>query len=374
MLNIEKIGNNTLSDSIEALLLPFFEEKKHTILIVDDEENNLQFLKRTLHSKYYILTAQNGEEALDVIEAHGNEISLVVSDQRMPKMQGTEFMRILTQRHPEIIKILLTGYSDTDTIVDAINDCHLYQYILKPIDPDTLSEAVDKGIEKYDLTNNKINTLSDLKDLFYKTIKSISSALDAKDPYTHGHSQRVTLYALILAHEINMPSSQMEALEIAGLLHDIGKIGIPESILCKPGKLTDEEFSIMKMHPVRGEQMVLKISKLRTISDWMKNHHEKWNGTGYPCGLKGEEIPLASRIIAIADTYDAMTSTRSYRVALTHETAIEEIQRCAGTQFDPVLAETFVKIQDKIKKAKENTDEEYKKYSYLAKSNLALTI
>lgn len=369
-LDLDKINENTLSDSIQSLLLPFLEDKKHTILLVDDEENNLQFLKRTLRSQYSILTAQNGEEALDVIAKHNDEISLVVSDQRMPNMQGTEFMKILTAKNPNIIKILLTGYSDTDTIVEAINDCHLYQYILKPIDPETLTEAVSAGIQKFDLSNNKATALRDLKELFYKTIKSISSALDAKDPYTHGHSQRVTLYSLILANELNLPSVQMESIEIASLLHDIGKIGIPESILCKPGRLTNEEFEIMKLHPERGEQMILKISKLKTISDWLKNHHEKWDGTGYPSKLKGEDIPLVARIIAIADTYDAMTSTRSYRVALTHEIAIEEIKKCAGTQFDPELAEKFVAIQEKIKFAQQHPEEEYLKYSYLLKNSL----
>ena len=368
MVNLDNISEDSLKESIESLLMPFLEHKKHTILLVDDEENNLQFLRRTLRSKYSVMTANNGAEALELINKYSRDISLVVSDQRMPQMNGTEFMKILSKEHPDIIKILLTGFSDTDTIVDAINDCHLYQYILKPVDPETLSVAVDTGIEKYDLTNNKMSALDDLKELFYKTIQSISSALDAKDPYTHGHSQRVTLYSLILAKEIGLDESKMETIEITGLLHDIGKIGIPESILCKPGKLTDEEFAIMKQHPERGAQMILKISQLETISNWLKCHHEKWNGTGYPSKLKEEEIPLVSRIIAIADTYDAMTSTRSYRVALSHETAIEEIQRCSGTQFDPKLAAKFVEIQEKIKHAKENPDEEYKKYSSLLRT------
>lgn len=367
VVDLNSLEERSLTESIQTLFAPLFDNKKHTILLVDDEENNLQFLKRTFRSKYSILTAKDGQEALSVLEQNKNDIALVISDQRMPNMQGTEFMKILTDINPDIIKILLTGYSDTDTIVDAINDCHLYQYILKPIDPETLSSAVTAGLEKYDLTNNKINVLNDLKELFYKTIKSISSALDAKDPYTHGHSQRVTLYSLILAQELNLPASDMESIEIASLLHDIGKIGIPESILCKPGKLTDEEFDIMKMHPERGAQIILKISKMEVVSDWVKSHHEKWNGFGYPAKLKGEEIPLVSRIIALADTYDAMTSTRSYRVALSHEIAIEEIQKCAGSQFDPELAQKFVEIQDKIRLAKENPDEEYLKYSYLLK-------
>ena len=152
-----------------------------------------------------------------------------------------------------------------------------------------------------------------------------------------------------------------------GFLHDIGKIGIPQKILCKPDKLTDEEYELMKSHPARAEKMLMGIKKLTVVSNWLRAHHERWDGKGYPYGLKGEEIPISGRIIALADTYDAMTSTRSYRKALPHETAIEEIKRCAGTQFDPVLAELFVKCSEEIKAAKEDPETYYPKYSYLQK-------
>jgi len=222
------------------------------------------------------------------------------------------------------------------------------------------------------LANNKKEMLKDLRELFYKTIKSISSALDAKDPYTHGHSLRVTLYSLIIATELGLDQTTLEEIETAGLLHDIGKVGIPQKILCKPGKLTEEEYNIMKSHPEQGEKIVKKIKKLKIISNWLKAHHERWDGLGYPAGLKGEEIPITARIITLADTYDAMTSTRSYRQALSHEVAISEIERCAGSQFDPKLAALFIKNQDKILAAKENPDEYYEKYSYL-KNTLGIT-
>ena len=204
-------------------------------------------------------------------------------------------------------------------------------------------------------------TTEELRELFYKTIRAISNALDTKDSYTNGHSLRVTLYSMILAKELNLEEDYMEDIEIAGLLHDIGKIAMPKSILCKNGRLTDEEFLVMKSHPVRGEKIVINIKKLQMISEWVKSHHEKWDGTGYPDGLAGTGIPLAGRIIALADTYDAMTSTRPYRTALAHEVAIAEIARCAGTQFDPELAKKFVSIEAKINAARLAPEVEYPK-------------
>lgn len=356
-----------LKESLEVVL-NFAREDKHTILIVDDEENNLQLLRRTFRTKYNILTAHNGLEALDVVKQHSDKISLIVSDQKMPVMEGTEFLKKVRETNPQIIKILLTGHVDTDILVAAINDCDLYQYILKPFEPEELKIAVDNGIQKYSMINNNKVYYKELKELFYKTIRAISNALDTKDSYTNGHSLRVTLYSMILAKELNLSPEFAEEIEIAGLLHDIGKIAMPKSILCKNGKLTDDEFLVMKSHPVRGEKIVINIKKLQKISEWVKAHHEKWDGNGYPDGLKGEEIPLPGRIIALADTYDAMTSTRPYRVALSHETAISEIKRCSGTQFDPKLAEMFIRVAGTIDEARKNPEEYYKEYSLLGKN------
>ena len=359
--------NNLFLNNIDDMLQTSPSKAAHTVLLVDDEINNLQLLKRTLRGKYNILTAQNGKEGLEVLENNADRISLIVSDHKMPVMEGTEFLEKANQISPDVIKILLTGFSDIEILTDAVNKCNLFQYMLKPFDPQELEQVIENGIDKFDLASSKSLILNDLRELFYKTIKSISSALDAKDPYTHGHSLRVTLYSLILAKELGLNDKNLEEIELAGLLHDIGKIAIPQSILCKPGKLTDEEFAIMKSHPENSEKLISSIKKLQGITNWLKAHHEKWDGTGYPGHLKGEEIPVSARIIALADTYDAMTSTRSYRKALEHEVAIEEIKRCSGTQFDPNLAALFVQLGDTIKAAKENPEEYYSKYSYLQK-------
>lgn len=367
MSDFTLLKEDTFENSLSEILKVTQKNEKHTILIVDDEVNNLQLLRRTLRHDYNILTASNGKEALEIVEGKGNEIALIVSDQKMPEMEGTEFLKQVAGNYPDIVKILLTGHLDVDAIVDSINDCHLYQYIVKPFDPEELKLTIETGIQKFDLVNNKTVILKDLRELFYKTIKLIASALDAKDPYTHGHSLRVTMYSLILAKKLNLDDTTLEEIETAGLLHDIGKIGIPQNILCKPGKLTDEEFEVMKSHPDQAAKMLMGIKKLTVVSNWLRCHHEKWDGTGYPYKMKGEEIPITGRIIALADTYDAMTSTRSYRQALSHETAIEEIKRCSGTQFDPVLADLFISCAEELKAAKEDPETYYNKYSFLQK-------
>ncbi len=359
--------HSSLKKALDGLFLINNTINKPTILLVDDEENNLKLLIRTFRNEFNTLTAKNGQEAIDMVNKYGNNIALIVSDQIMPVKTGVQFLTEITPQFPNIVKILLTGYSDSNDIISAINSCSLYQYVLKPFEPDNLKFIVNTGLSKYNLASSNEAMLKDLRELFYKTLKSISAALDSKDPYTHGHSMRVTLYSLILAKELNLDEKMLEEIETAGLLHDIGKIGIPQSILCKPGKLTDEEFAIMKSHPEQGEKMLNGIKKLSIISNWLKTHHERWDGKGYPLGLSGEDIPLSARIIALADTYDAMTSTRSYRKALDHSVAIAEIKKCAGSQFDPSLAEIFVRIEDKIKAAKNNPEITYPKYSYLQK-------
>ncbi|MGN0193191.1 MAG: HD domain-containing phosphohydrolase [Candidatus Gastranaerophilaceae bacterium] len=361
------MGDDLLAKSLDTFIKADMDNACRTILLVDDEENNIKLLKRTFRGNYNILTASNGEEALDLVNREGDNISLIVSDQKMPRMEGTEFLKRVNETHPGIIKILLTAHQDSDIIVSAINDCRLYQYVLKPFDPEELKVSVDNGLKTYMLTSRKNLITNDLKELFYKTIKAISSALDAKDPYTHGHSLRVTIYSLILAKHAGLNDHALEELETAGLLHDIGKIGIPQNILCKTSRLTEEEFAVMKSHAENGEKMIKNVKKLESVAKWLKCHHERWDGRGYPSGLKGLEIPLYARIIAIADTYDAMTSNRSYRKALPHEVAIKEIKNFAGIQFDPELAKLFVENEAEVKAAHDNPEEYYEKLSFLRK-------
>ena len=360
-------NDNLLLSNINNLIHLELQKSRHTIMFVDDDEENLLLLRKMFYRLYNVICVKDGQEALKKLKEKGREISLIVADQKMSNVSGTQLFKIVDSEYPDIIKILLTGNTDLDIIISAINECHLYQYIMKPFDTEDLKSAIAAGVTTYELKVGKTMILNELKELFYNTIRSISSALDAKDKYTHGHAMRVTLYSLMLAKALRVNESELEIIEIAGLLHDIGKIGIPKNILCKEGKLTDDEFAIMKTHPAKGKEMVNNIKQFEQIVNGIAYHHEKWDGSGYPDKLKGNEIPYIARIIAIADTYDAMTSTRSYRKALEHATAIAEIKRCSHTQFDPNFAEIFLRIEAYIAKAKSAPELYYKKYSIIEK-------
>ena len=185
------------------------------------------------------------------------------------------------------------------------------------------------------------------KEMFFSTVWSLASAVDAKDAYTHGHSQRVARYSGQLGRALGFDDQEIERLELSAVLHDVGKIGVPEAILNKPDRLTSAEMAVMKSHPEKGAEILSSIRAMRDIVPGVLHHHERFDGMGYPRTLKGENIPLQARIIIIADTFDAMTSTRPYRNALPTQVAIDEIRRCTGTQFDPRLADVFVELSER---------------------------
>ena len=192
-------------------------------------------------------------------------------------------------------------------------------------------------------------SLKRLDDSYLNTVFALSNAVDARDPYTAGHSERVSKISMLLSRELKLTAENQEILEYAGLFHDIGKIGIPDHILNKNGKLTDEEYEVIKKHPDIGINILSNVDFLTEALPIIRHHHEMFSGNGYPCGLKGAEIPLGSRIIAIADTYDAMTTDRPYRQRFSHEVAVAEIQKNSGTQFDDKLVDIFIKIESIIK-------------------------
>ncbi|MFW6134059.1 MAG: GAF and HD-GYP domain-containing protein [Elusimicrobiota bacterium] len=193
-------------------------------------------------------------------------------------------------------------------------------------------------------STERIKLYKDMKELFLSSIEALSAAIDGKDPYTHGHSRRVTMYSMVIGKKLGLDKEELERVRLSSLLHDIGKIAVSESILLKKGKLTEEEWAKLKEHPVRGVKMLEAVKEFASLFPGIKHHHERWDGMGYPDGLKGEEIPLIARIISVADAFDAMTSKRSYRNALSEKEALEELERCKGTQFDNDIAEIFIKL------------------------------
>ncbi|MEW5821735.1 MAG: HD domain-containing phosphohydrolase [Cyanobacteriota bacterium] len=324
----------------------------YNILVVDDEINNLKLLKRTFRKDYNVFMASGGHEGLEIMRV--NKIDLVITDQRMPGMCGVDFLEKTVEEFPDTIRLIITGYTDADALIKAINTGRVYRYIKKPWEPEELKNTVKRALESYQLNIDNQKLTMDLKELFSGTISAITEALDAKDEFTSGRSKRVTKYAIEIGRKLGLDDTELQELELAGLLHDIGMIGIPESILNKEGELTTEEYSIIKQHSPKGVKILENIRQLENVVVMIKFHHERYDGKGYPEGLAGEEIPLGARIISVADAYDGMVSDRPYRKGLDHNVAIEIIRKDSGTHFDPVAVEAFLEI---VEETKDVTDE-----------------
>ena len=335
------------------------EDKRYKILIVDDEENNLALLYRTLRSKYEITKSRSAIEALEILKTQ--TFDCILSDHKMPIMDGVEFLKRVNEIQPRTMRLLVTAYSDVKILIDAINYAKIYRYIKKPFSPDELLMIVESALECYQLKIDNENLINDLKELFSGTVKAIMEALDAKDSFTLGKSRRVAYYSAKIVQKLALKPSEVSRIELAGLLHDIGMIGVAENILCKTQKLTDEEYEKIKMHVHYGVKILEDIKQLYDITEIIKYHHEYYNGCGYPYGLKGEEIPLGSRIIAIADAFDSMVSDRAYRKSLPPDEALNVLRQGAGKQFDPNLVKIFeIILPDALQEIKEqekmNTD------------------
>lgn len=317
-------------------------DKKFKILIVDDEEDNLALLNRTLRADFDILKTTSPLAAIEILKE--NKVDLILSDHKMAEMDGVDFLKCSIDICPHCVRLLVTAYSDSGILVNAINQAKIYRYIKKPWDPSELLMIVRAAAEYYQLKQENDRLVYDLKDLFSGTINAIIEALDAKDSYTMGRSRRVTFLALKMAQYFKLPMREAGKLELAGLLHDIGMIGVPEHLLGKTDQLNPDEFESVKRHVEHGVKILEDIKQLKDVVDIIRYHHEKYDGSGYPYGLKGDEIPLNAQIIAISDAYDGMISDRSYREGLSHDDTMKILSEQSGIQFNPVVVEAFQNI------------------------------
>ena len=324
------------------------------ILCIDDNPEVLKLMKMLLADEYDLELMTSAEKGLKFLREKSPD--LVLCDVMMPGMDGHAFSRAV--KADEILKhipiILVTARSGAEMLAEGIQ-AGADDYISKPFDSTELKARIRallriRQVEsELALVNRNLKMrTSDLVDqqrsLFLSTVKSLVSAIDAKDEYTRHHSTRVTEFTLKIAGKMGFSEKELGDLELASLLHDVGKIAVPESILNKPGKLTDAEFTLIKEHPSRGESILRPVIELKEMARVVRAHHERYDGTGYPDRLKGREIPLGARIMAIADTYDSITSERPYRKAASHRYAVKEIIGCSGTQFDPEVVEHFLEI------------------------------
>ena len=347
----------------KALQNQLNEERKYKIIGVDDESGILDSLAVLFDNSEYEF-----EGVLDPVEAiervRREHFDLMLLDFMMTPLHGDEVVEEIRKFNKELYILLLTGHKDMAPPLETIKRLDIQGYCEKSDKFDQLLLLVESGIksvkqmDEIKRINEELSESNEkLEKAYLDMVQTLRYTVEAKDTYTRGHSDRVSEYSVLIGEKLGLPEDQIKTLRIGGLFHDIGKIGIPDSILLKPDKLSDDEYSQIKNHPSIGAHILGSAEIFKDIIPIVKHHHERYDGNGYPSRLKGEEIPFIARIAAVADTFDAMTSRRSYRGPIDIEHVKEEIKRCEGTQFDPQIAEVFLDIlnndYDKIKDIQE---------------------
>ena len=324
------------------------------VIVVDDDVTNLKMAGHILSKGNMRVTAlKSGQALLDYIEENGKP-DLILLDIMMPEMDGFQTLENLRNKEKgscddPVPVIFLTADENEETETKGLS-LGAMDFIKKPFVPDVLTLRVRHIIElvhlQRDLSNEVDKKTKENERLFLHVVASLAEAIDAKDTYTNGHSGRVADYTKEIARRYGYTGKKLNDIYMMGLLHDVGKIGVPDAIINKPAKLSDEEYEIIKNHPVLGARILRSIKEMPSLANGARWHHEKYDGSGYPDGLKGNDIPEEARIIAVADAYDAMSSYRSYRDPLPQGIVREEIEKGKGTQFDPEFAEIMLQMID----------------------------
>ena len=335
------------------------------ILVVDDEEAIREIVCSMLTAANYRCgQASSGMTALALLES-GETFDLMLSDLMMADLDGIGLLERTKEKFPDMPVVMVTAVHDISVALAAIRN-GAYDYLLKPFEREQLLATVRRALENRRLklenhayqtgleaqvaarTQQLQQTMYDLERSYDITLEALGDALDLKDAETEGHSKRVTAFTIAIARAMDVPKEQITVIARGAFLHDIGKMAIPDAILRKPGALTPDEITIMREHCYRGYQLLKRITFLAEASEIVYSHQERYDGTGYPRGLKGEEIPLGSRIFSVADTLDAITSDRPYRAAQSVTAAREEIERWSGRQFDPSVVKVFLSMKEHI--------------------------
>jgi len=338
--------------------------KTARILVVDDENQVRAMIGSTLERHgYEVHLASNGREALEAISL--NTFDLVLTDIVMQDVNGIALLERLHTQLPNLPVVMVTAIHDISVAIDSMRR-GAYDYLLKPFEREHLMNTVHRALDHKQILEESHNyqqsleqmvrartemlrhAMEDLEHSYDVTLEALGDALDLKDSETEGHSKRVTAYTIALARAMGIPPGDIKVIARGAFLHDVGKMAIPDEILRKPGTLTMDEQGVMREHCSRGYHMLRKIPFLAGAAEIVFCHQEHFDGSGYPSGIRGHEIPVGARIFAVADTLDAITSDRPYRRARSFDAAREEILRCSGTQFDPSVVEVFLKIPNEL--------------------------
>ena len=309
---------------------------RETVLIVDDNRLTLDCLTHLLRDEQVeIITAHDAAEAIKQIRKQ--DIALVISDNIMPGMSGLDFLSSLQVISPHTVKILMSAYADLSTVLAAINRSEVFRYVLKPWKDEEMLKVVREGLRRYRLIMSMLKEDEDV-------LRSLAQTIELKDPSTRGHCDRVAEFALMIADALELPKEVQREIKYGSWLHDCGKIGVSEVVLNRDRKLTDEEYELMKMHSFWGADVAAKANLSQVAQNIIYYHHERYDGTGYPKGLSGENIPLEARIVAVADVYDALINERPYRKGYPVDEAIRLMKEMQGGTFDPKIAELFFSL------------------------------
>src|SRR5258705_1220507 len=329
------------------------------ILIVDDELEITEILADLFSQQYDCVKADSAEQALTFLLE--GDFQLVISDITMPGMSGLDMIPQVKELSPDTVVVMISGMQTVESAIGALR-LGAFDYLMKPFDLRQVEAVVKRALEHHDLivakqryenhleelveqrTAELDRALDSLDDAYRSTLRALTAALETRDSETHGHSERVVSYSLRLGREYGLSREEMKALEFGSLLHDIGKIGVPDSILRKPAKLTEEEWVRMREHPLHGQQILRGIEFLQGAARVVAQHHERWDGSGYPLGLHDTEIDVCARIFSVADAFDAITSDRVYRRGKSYEAAAEELDEWAGRQFDSKVVDAFHRV------------------------------
>ncbi len=317
-----------------------------TLLVVDDEESIRSALNRFLSQQgYKVLSAESGEEALEILGRESVDAALL--DVRLPGISGIDLVPRVVEAGPHIAILMLTAVNDATTASLCMQRGAM-EYLTKPIDLKDLDRAIRRALERREASRQSselseffreegARRSAELERVSVATLEVLVNALEAKDSYSRGHSARVADLSAMVAAEMGLADEEVERVRTAGRLHDIGKIGVREDIFLKQGPLTKQEYGLVKQHVVIGSQILAPLSHLKDIADSVLHHHERWDGSGYPDGLKGEDIPMGARIIGAVEIFDALTTSRPYQEKMSTEFAIERLRDLMGTAVEPAV-------------------------------------
>lgn len=313
-----------------------------TVLFVDDEQAIRNALERMYLERDDVrcLFAACGQEGIDILAKE--EVWVVVSDYLMPGMRGIEFLSKVKNVCPDTVRIMMTAYADLNIAIDAINKSEAYRFVTKPWNNKELMETVDEALMRYQL----IKSLGSADETVYL---SLAQTVELKDPYTKGHCDRVARYSVALARAAGLDEGMITDIKHGSWLHDCGKIGVPEVVLNYPGRLSEEDLETVMQHPRWGAEVARQARMSDTVINIILYHHERFDGKGYPAGLKAGHIPIEARIVAIADVFDALYSDRPYRKAYGYRKVIEIMHEMTDSHLDPRLMELFMPISEEVR-------------------------